>query len=124
LVPFPIKSPSLSSTTSPRWDSDPKYDVLVRRDPSVAVDHRSLDFNGAVQCVDDTSELDNRAIARALDDSAVVRGDGRINQVASERPQPHQNPVLVDSGKPRVAGDVGHQDRRALSSPAHGAAEA
>jgi hypothetical protein len=44
----------------------------------------------------------------ALDDAAVVHGDGRIDQVASERPQPRQNPILVRSGKPRIADDIGH----------------
>ena len=86
-------------------DADPKFDALVRRDPSIALDHRSLDFNGAVHCVDDAPELDNCAIAGALDDPAVVHGDGRIDQVAAERPQPRQNPVLVGSGKPRIADD-------------------
>ena len=61
------------------------------------------------------------AVAGALDDAAMVHGDGRIDQVAAERPQPRQNPVLVGSGKPRIADDVGHQDRRELSSLAHGA---
>ena len=81
-------------------DADPKFDALVRRDLSVALDHRPLDFNGAVHCVDDTPELDNCAIAGALDDAPMVDRDGRIDQVASERPQPRQNPVLVGSGKP------------------------
>ena len=81
-------------------DADPKFDALVRRDPSVALDHRPLDFNGAVHCVDDAAELDDAAVAGALDDAAVMHGDGRIDQVASERPQPRQNPVLVGSGKP------------------------
>ena len=40
-------------------DAHPKFDALVGRDPSVALDHRSLDFNGAVHRVDDTPELDN-----------------------------------------------------------------
>ena len=102
-------------------DADPKFDALVRRDPSVALDHRPLDFNGAVHCVDDTPELDNCAIAGALDDPAVVHGDGRIDQVASERPQPRENPVLVGSGKPRIADHVGHQDRGQFSGLAHGA---
>jgi hypothetical protein len=101
-------------------DADPKFDALVRRDPSVALDHRPLDFNGAVHCVDDTPELDNCAVAGALDDPAVVHGDGRIDQVASERPQPRQNPVLVGSGEPRVADNVGHQDRGQFSRLAHG----
>ena len=91
-----------------------KFDALVRCDPSVALDHRPLDFNGAVHCVDDTPELDNCAIAGALDDPAVVHGDGRIDQVASERPQPRQNLVLVSSCKPRKADHVGHKDRREL----------
>ena len=102
-------------------DADPKFDALVRRDPSVALDHRPLDFNGAVHCVDDTAELDNAAVAGALDDAAVVHGDGRIDQVAAERPQPRQNPVLVGSGKPRIADHVGHQDRGQFSGLAHGA---
>ena len=51
----------------------------------------------------------------------VVHGDGRIDQVASERPQPRQNPVLVGSRKPRIADDVGHQDRGQFSGLAHGA---
>jgi hypothetical protein len=102
-------------------DADPKFDALVRRDPSVALDHRPLDFNGQVHCVDDTPELDDAAVAGALDDAPMVDRDGRIDQVAAQRPQPRQNPVLVGSGKPRIADDVGHQDRRELSSLAHGA---
>ena len=81
-------------------DADPKFDALVGRDPSVALDHRPLDFNGQVHCVDDAAELDDAAVARALDDAPMVDRDGRIDQVASERPQPRQNPVLVGPGKP------------------------
>ena len=102
-------------------DADPKFDALVRRDLSVALDHRPLDFNGAVHCVDDTPELDNCAIAGALDDAPMVHRDGRVDQVASQRPQPRQNPVLVGSGKPRIADHVGHQDRSQFSGLAHGA---
>jgi hypothetical protein len=69
-------------------DADAKFDAPVRPDPSVALDHRSLDFNGAVHRVDDAAELDDVAVAGALDDPTVVHGDGRIDQVTSERPQP------------------------------------
>ena len=102
-------------------DADPKFDALVRRDLSVALDHRPLDFNGAVHCVDDAAELDDAAVAGALDDAAVMHRDGRVDQVAAQRPQPRQNPVLVGSGKPRIADDVGHQDRGQFSGLAHGA---
>ena len=74
-----------------------KFDALVRRDPSVALDHRPLDFNGAVHRVDDTPEFDDAAVARALDHAAVMHGDGRVDQVAAQRPEPRQNPVLVGS---------------------------
>ena len=104
-----------------KMDADPKFDALVRRDPSVALDHRPLDFNGAVHCVDDTPELDDAAVARALDDAPMVDGDGRINQIAAERPQPRQNPILVGSGEPRIADHVGHQDRGQFSGLAHDA---
>ena len=100
-------------------DADPKFDALVGRDPGVALDHRPLDFNGAVHRVDDAAELDNCAVAGALDDASVVHGDGRVDQVASERPQPRQNPVLVGSGKPRIADHVGHQDRGQFSGLGH-----
>jgi|HubBroStandDraft_6_1064221.scaffolds.fasta_scaffold952660_2 hypothetical protein len=61
------------------------------------------------------------AQVRPGDDAPMVHGDGRIDQIAAQRPQPRQNPVLVGSGKPRIADDVGHQDRSELSSLAHGA---
>jgi hypothetical protein len=116
-----MRSPSLSLDHVAEMDADPKFDALVGCDPRVALDHRPLDFNGAVHCVDDTPKLDNCAIARALDDSTVVHGGGRIDKVASERPQTRQNPVLVGSGKPRIADDIGHQDRSQFPGLAHGA---
>ena len=89
-------------------DADPKFDALVGRDLSVALDHRPLDFDGAVHSVDDAAEFDDAAVARAFDDAPMVDRDGRIDQVASKGPKPRQNPVLVGSGKPRIADDVGH----------------
>ena len=98
-------------------DADPKFDALVRRDPSVALDHRPLDFNGAVHRVDDTPELDNCAIASALDDTAVMhaRSSGSIRSLRSARSR-DKRPILIGPGKPRIADDVGDQDRREFSS--------
>jgi hypothetical protein len=47
-----------------------------------------LNFHCAAHGVDDAPELDESAVAGALDDPAVMHGDGPIDQVASERPQP------------------------------------
>ena len=52
------------------------------------------------------------AVARALDDPAVVDGDRRVDQVAAQRAEARQNPFLVGAGEPAVADDVGDQDRR------------
>jgi hypothetical protein len=43
-------------------DADTKLDALVGRDLGVALDHRPLDFNGAVHRVDDATEFDDAAI--------------------------------------------------------------
>jgi hypothetical protein len=79
-------------------DADAKFDALVGRDLGVALDHRPLDFDGAIHRVDDAAKFDDAAIAGALDDAAMMHGYGWVDQVASERPEPRQNPVLVGSG--------------------------
>ena len=68
-------------------NADAKFDALVRRDLGIAFDHRPLDFNGAVHCVNDTAEFDDAAVACALDDAAVVHRDGRVDQVAAKGPK-------------------------------------
>ena len=70
--------------------------------------------------VDDAAKLDDAAIAGALDDPAVVRSDGRIDQIAAKGPKTREDPVLVGSGKPRIADHIGHQDRGQFSGLAHG----
>ena len=51
----------------------------------------------------------------------MVGGDGRVDQVAAKPSKARQRSVLVDSGKPRIADDVGHQDRGQFSGLGHGA---
>jgi hypothetical protein len=101
-------------------DADPKFDALVGRDLGVALDHRPLDFNGAAHRVDDAPELDDAAVTRALHDAPMVHSDGRIDQVAAERPQSRQNPVLVGPGEPAIADHIRAKDRRKFPGLAHG----
>ena len=102
-------------------DADPELDALSGATPAlrstIALWTSMAQFTASTTLRNSTIA----AIAGALDDPPVVHGDGRIDQVASERPQPRQNPVLVGSGKPRIADDVGHQDRGEFSGLAHGA---
>ena len=53
-----------------------------------------------------------RAVAGALDDAAVMHGDGGIDQIAAERPQPRQSAILVRAGEPAVADHVGRPGSR------------
>jgi hypothetical protein len=105
-------------------NADAEFDTLFWRDLSVALDHRPLDFNGAVHCIDDAAEFNDASVAGPLDDSAMMHRNGGIDQVAPKRTQPRQNPVLVGSGKPRIADDIGYQDCREFPGLAHGASEA
>jgi hypothetical protein len=71
--------------------------------------------------VDHAAELDDRAVAGALDDASAVHGDDRVDQVAAQRPQPRKRTLLVGAGELAIAGDVGHQNRRQFPGLAHGA---
>ena len=82
--------------------------------PAFALGHAVLHFDRAAHGVDHAAELDDRAVAGALDDAAVVGGDGRVEQVAAKPSKARQCSVLVGSCKPRVADHVGDQDRRQL----------
>jgi hypothetical protein len=40
-----------------------------------------------------------------------VNGDGRVDQIAAQRPQPGERSLLVSAREPILADDVGDQDR-------------
>jgi len=61
--------------------------------------------------VDDTAELDDRAVASALDDATMMHGDGRIDQIAAQRPESRQDAILVRSREPAVSDNVRDQNR-------------
>ncbi len=64
-------------------NADPELDALLGRQTGVALDHALLHFDGAVHGVDHAAKLDQAAVAGALDDAAVMRVDGGIDQIAS-----------------------------------------
>ena len=47
-------------------DADAKFDALVGRDLGVALDHRPLDFDGAIHCVDHAAEFNDTAVTGRL----------------------------------------------------------
>ena len=60
-------------------NADAKFDALFERDPCIALDHGVLHFECAAHRIDYAAELDDAAVAGALDDAAMMHGDCGIN---------------------------------------------
>ena len=76
-------------------DADAKVDAALGRQPGIALDEALLHLDGATHRVNDAAELDDAAVARALDHPAAMHGNGRIDEVAPERAHPRQNPIFI-----------------------------
>ena len=95
--------------------------MRCRAHASVALDQALLHFDRAAHSVDNAAELDDAAVARALDDAAVVHGDCGIDQIAAQCSQSRKSSVFVRAGKPAVADHIRDQDRSDFPGLAHGA---
>ena len=100
-------------------NSDPELYSALGGHAGVAFDHCVLNFHRAAHGVEDATELDESAVAGALDDAAVMHGDGRIDQVASERPQSRQCAILIGASQPAVSDHVRRQDCRKFPGLGH-----
>jgi hypothetical protein len=54
-----------------------------------------LDFNGQGSPRDRAAELDDAAVAGALDDAAVMHRDGGVDQVAAKGPKANQDAIFI-----------------------------
>ncbi len=102
-------------------NADAELDTALRRQAGVAFDHAVLHLDGATRGVDHAAELDENAVAGALDDAPMMDGDGRVDQIAPQRPEPRQRAILVRAREAAVADHVGDQNRRDLSRFRHAA---
>ena len=100
-------------------DPDAELDALILRHPSVALGHRLLHLDRAAHRVDDTGELDQQPVAGGLDDPAPMLLDLRITQLAADRLQRGERALLVRPHQPRIARDIGGQDRGETAGLAH-----
>ena len=103
-IPHQIAVPLLDHV--PDMNSDSELDALIVGKARVASDHAILHLDGAMHRVDDASELDDAAVAGALDDAAVMGGDRRINEIAAERPKARERALLVCPGEPAVTDQI------------------
>ena len=60
-------------------DADTEFDASVLRHAGVALDEAGLHFDRTADCVDNAAELDDAAVAGALDGPTVMRSDGGID---------------------------------------------
>ena len=102
-------------------NADAELDAALGRQAGVALDHAVLHFDRAAHGVDHAAKLDEASVAGALDDATVMHGDGGIDQIAAQRPEPRQNAILVRAREPAVADHVGDQDCRDFPGLADGA---
>ena len=100
-------------------NADPEFDAALGRQASVPLDEAVLHLDRAAHRVDDAAEFDEAAVAGALDHATMMHGDGRIDQIAAQRPEPLQDAILVRSREPAVADDIRDQNRRDLPGLAH-----
>src|SRR3546814_5217918 len=92
-------------------DADAQDDALVRRQVAIGGDHGPLEFRRTLDGADGARELDQDAVAHALEDAAAMALDERLEHLLPARLQPRQRACLVPLHKPAVANHVGRQDR-------------
>jgi hypothetical protein len=100
-------------------NSDTEFDASLVREPGIALDHATLDLDGAAYGIDHAAELNETSVAGALDYAAVVHRDGRINQIAAERPQTREGTILVRAGKSAIADNIRRKNSREFPGLGH-----
>src|SRR5215471_3065394 len=79
----------------------------------------SLYLSGTVQRIHYAVELGEGAVARRLDEPAVMRGDRRVDQFDLNRFEGIESARLVCSNQPRVAGHISGENRGETTGLAH-----
>ena len=102
-------------------DADTKFDSSFRRQARIALDHAALHLDSTAHGVDNAAKLDEGTVASALHDSAVMDGNGRVDQVTPQRTKPGQRTIFVGSRESAVADHVSRENRSYLSCFGHAA---
>src|ERR1700749_2474467 len=98
-------------------NADAKLDAPVLRHARVALDHGVLHSDRATHGVHDAAELDYGSVAGSLHHAAVMDGDGRVDEIASQGAQASKRPIRVRAGQATEADQGGSQDT--VASPAN-----
>ena len=71
------------------------------------------------QSIDGAGKFHQHAVAGGLDDAAMVLGDFRIEELATQRLQAFERAFLVHPHQPRIAGDIGGEDGSETTDGGH-----
>jgi hypothetical protein len=74
--------------------------------------------------VDDAGELDKQAVAGSFDDATPMLGDFGIAEFTANRTQRRERALFVLTHQPRIAGDIGGEDRGQAAGSVHTASPA
>lgn len=77
----------------------------------VTLNHGVLNLDGAAYGLDDAAELDDRAVASALDNATVMHGNSRVDQIAAQRSKQRQDAILVRTGESAIPNHIGAKNR-------------
>ena len=99
-------------------DADAIDDALVFRRPGVALGHQLLDRDRAFDGGDDGGKLQQHPVARRLDDAPAEARARSAAPPRDARARPRR-PRLVLAHQPRVADDVGGEDRGEAAGGGH-----
>ena len=109
----------VSSTTSPRWT--PIRNSMRRSSERPALRSRRPSWTSIAHRTASTTLRNSTRIPSPvrLTIRPMMGSDGRIDQIAVQRPEPRQRALLVEARKPAEADHVGGQDRGELSRLGH-----
>jgi hypothetical protein len=69
--------------------------------------------------IDDTWKFYHQSVAGGLDEAALVLGDFRIEELATQCSEAFESPALVGADQPRIPRHVGGEDRRKAAGQRH-----
>jgi hypothetical protein len=81
-------------------NADTELNASLGRQAGVALGHAFLHLDRVARRVDDAAKLDEAAIADAVDNAPMMRGDCGINQIVAQPSQARQRSLLVCPDEP------------------------
>ena len=100
-------------------DADPEVDPPVWRQRGIAFRNGRLQLGRATHRVDDARKLDQQPIAGGLDNPAPMAGDLRVDDFGAQRLESAKRALLVGLDQPRIARDIGRENRRQPTAHGH-----